>query len=117
VAHIRPGDLLLPTPCELWDLDALLGHVADGLDAFREGLDTRFVELAGSSNRAPEPANPISEVHRRSTALQQIVAELPPRGEPIMIGDRFLTPELLAWVAAIELTAHAWDLCQPAEHH
>ncbi|WP_228943241.1 maleylpyruvate isomerase N-terminal domain-containing protein [Nocardioides sp. Leaf374] len=41
----RPGLLRAPTPCTAWDLEALLAHLADSLDAFTEAAGGR-VEMA-----------------------------------------------------------------------
>lgn len=41
----RPGLLRAPTPCTAWDLETLLAHLADSLDAFTEAAVGR-VEMA-----------------------------------------------------------------------
>lgn len=98
----------LPTPCEGWDLDRLLAHLEDGLDAFTEAARGAVrVEPpypVGRSDAAGRPARLRRKTHRLARAWA--------RGCPaeVRLGEQTLATDLLVPAAALEVAVHAWDV-------
>jgi uncharacterized protein (TIGR03086 family) len=128
VGDVTPDALARPTPCDAWDLRALLEHVAESMDALLEGLVDGCVgpPVAGSG-----PAgDPVPAVRRRATHLLAACAAAGvvradgsdgasgarvARGTDeaaVLVGDRVLAARMLAWVGAVELAVHGWDVAQ-----
>jgi len=108
---ISAHDLGRPTPCAGWDLNTLLGHVADSLDVL---VDVRAVAFVSSTPHraltADLSSDPITAVGRRIDDL--IYTWNSPRDLDAVceIGDRVLWTETAAAAGAVELAAHGWDI-------
>ena len=85
-----------PTPCPAWDLEALLGHMCDGMAAFEQGLANGAIEFTvpGESDRG----NPITIFEQQATTLLDAVAtSRPGLDHPLAaIGNQSIPRELLA---------------------
>ena len=98
------------TPCEHWDLLALLRHMDDSLAAFTDAAEIGYVDLAPVIGT--DPAGLL--VHRlkaRACALLAAWTHHPGRGM-VAVGDRELRSDLLASAGALEIAVHGWDVAQ-----
>lgn len=95
------------TPCREWDLDRLLAHMQDGLDAFAEGS-------GGTVSLASRPAVPLPvrlRVQRlRSTACDLLGAWSRGASPTARVGVLEVPTVLLARTAALEVAVHGWDV-------
>jgi uncharacterized protein (TIGR03086 family) len=101
---VTPERLADPTPCAGWDLTALLRHMDDGLDAFTEAA-TGSVGLVPTHGVTPPEA-----IRAKACALLGWWCEHPP--PDVRVGDVPMPSALLLGTAALEITAHGWDVHQ-----
>ncbi|TYK49409.1 TIGR03086 family metal-binding protein [Actinomadura decatromicini] len=107
VQGVTPGMMARPTPCELWDLEALLLHLRDSLAALHEGMSTGQVAME------PDPSvllddDPVSAVRVRAVRLLRASGA----PERVDVGDRHVAGELMEAAGAIEVAVHGWDIEQ-----
>lgn len=97
-----------PTPCAGWLLSDLLAHMEDSLDAFADAaggqVDVHVTRVERSS------AGRISVIREKACAL--LGAWAGPRPGDVLVGGLDLTSTLLVATAALEITAHGWDVGQ-----
>ncbi|WP_232677352.1 TIGR03086 family metal-binding protein [Nocardioides sp. R-C-SC26] len=121
---VTVDDLARPTPCAGWDLDRLLTHMDDALDAFTEGA-SGFVR--GHTGTARPPARTdvaprldgmrvkacdLLTAWRSPRAAAHAVVGAPARGSSAS-GARqasAVSTEVIALAAALEITVHGWDV-------
>jgi uncharacterized protein (TIGR03086 family) len=120
VGDVTPAALARPTPCAAWDLRALLEHVAGSMDALLEGLADGCVGPPPAAGLRPA-GDPVPAVRRRATHLLAVCAATGAGGAgradgtheaAVLIGDRVLEARMLAWVGAVELAVHGWDVAR-----
>jgi uncharacterized protein (TIGR03086 family) len=102
LAEVSPTDLDRPTPCEGWDVRAVVLHLADVADAVIDLTATG--ELAMPTPRGMDTPNPVAVARERIHALEDRLTTLSARGEQV---------DLLFAAAqggANEFAAHGWDL-------
>lgn len=98
--------LARPTPCAGWNLEMLLSHFSESLDALAEGLNDGVVILAPATG---EPdADPAGMRVRCGRLLSAIGAA--PAGRTIAIGGHDMTETTLSYAGAIEVSVHGWDI-------
>jgi uncharacterized protein (TIGR03086 family) len=121
---ITPEAMSRPTPCREWDLGALLGHVSDSLAALHEAVDdghvategTRGVALAepgppGSPPRSPvDPVDPVAIVRDRARRVLGSWVGAGDGDRLVTVGDCPLRAGVVAYVGAIEVAVHGWDI-------
>lgn len=105
--HVAAVDLTLPTPCPGWDVGHLLVHVADASHLLA-GL------LTSGEPRLPDPqrsgtADPLGLAADSIRNLREALLRTAP-GSPDGNGPKPEQVRDAACGAAIELTAHAWDI-------
>src|SRR5579863_5219207 len=54
-ALVKPAELASPTPCEQWDIRALLRHLGESVADLEAGLRTGSLDGAGQADLAPTP--------------------------------------------------------------
>ena len=114
LARVGPTDLTRPTPCDRWDLAALLAHMDDALDAFLEAAGGTVAPPTGPGG-APRPGGTDS-LCAKACALLGAWTSAPPR--PVTLGRAgrgagvVMDPALLVLTAALEITVHGWDVAR-----
>jgi uncharacterized protein (TIGR03086 family) len=104
LALVTPDRLGDPTPCDRWDLAALLLHMDDALDAFTEAA-------TGSVSLVPTAGVPrLESIRAKACALLGWWCEHPP--DDVRVGELPLPAGLLVGTAALEITVHGWDVHQ-----
>ena len=94
---VRPELLSRSTPCDGWDLETLLWHVADS-----------FAALGPPSFEDQDPIVAVRDA--ASGALGAWSAAHNPG--PMWIDDLPLSAPVVATAGAIEITAHGWDIAR-----
>jgi uncharacterized protein (TIGR03086 family) len=136
---VTPEALWRPTPCQGWDLLALLHHMEDSLAALQEAVDLAHVAVPPPGAGQPPPPSPTvfaalgvgdpgpAETAGDSgvTGAVELVARLRDRAchllgswisqdrrGPISIGGRTLPASVLTSTGAIEIAVHGWDVAR-----
>lgn len=115
---ITPEAMSHPTPCDEWDLRALLLHMNESLLTLHEAiavghLDLDLTEAAGHPHADyGEPApDPVACLRNRACGMIGAWANAPaPRD--IAIANRALTPGIVAAAGAVEVALHGWDVAR-----
>jgi uncharacterized protein (TIGR03086 family) len=102
-----PQLLSRPTPCAGWDLETLLDHLADSIGVFSEAIATGGV---GAASVRPGH-DPVARLRGQAVGLLAACAAPGPAERRVAIGDRELTPGMVAVTGAIEIAVHGWDIC------
>jgi uncharacterized protein (TIGR03086 family) len=110
---IRDADLLAATPCQGWDLRRLLRHIQASLEQFTEMLAVReFNAQADPDSRPRAETDPVTALRAGIVELLLVSTSLPTAGRWCEIWGRVLPAKVVVYVAAIEMTLHAWDITQ-----
>jgi uncharacterized protein (TIGR03086 family) len=100
--------LARPTPCQGWDLRALLAHLDDSLLALHEAADRGQVPLevpvAGNGDRVPALRERASRLVGAWTDAEG--------GRGVSVGGMSLTASILTSVGAVEVAVHGWDVAR-----
>ncbi|SEE88382.1 TIGR03086 family metal-binding protein [Ruania alba] len=107
IGAISDGDLDRPTPCDPWDVRAVVLHLADVADAV---IDlTRTGELALPTPRSAGTPDPVAVARERIDALRETLTTMAASGqqEDLLLGA--------AQGGANELAAHGWDIAVALE--
>jgi uncharacterized protein (TIGR03086 family) len=114
LATVRPGSLQRATPCPRWTLDLLLQHLTASLDTLagsvRHGSVGRHGPLPDAGVLPDAGLPTVPRVASAALRLLAVHARFPPGDRPIAVADRTLPVRLLALTAALEVTAHGWDI-------
>jgi uncharacterized protein (TIGR03086 family) len=134
---VTPEALWKPTPCQGWDLRALLHHMEDSLAALQEAVDLAQVAVPPPDADQPPPPptvfaalgagdpGPAGAAGGSGGGAVELVARLRDRAchllgswvsqdrrEPISIGGRTLPASVLTSTGAIEVAVHGWDVAR-----
>ena len=103
LAAVRGGLLDRATPCAEWRLSDLLVHMEDSLDAFTEAAGGGVaVHLTHTTEGR------IAAIEAKACAL--LGAWSRPGPGDVLVGGLDLASSLLVATAALEVTAHGWDV-------
>jgi uncharacterized protein (TIGR03086 family) len=104
---VTPADLDRQTPCQDWNLRALLHHMNDSLAALHEAAETAYVDLT------PLPADSgLDDLvgSLKNSACRLLGSWTAASDRQIGIADLSLTSSLVAAAGAIEIAVHGWDV-------
>jgi uncharacterized protein (TIGR03086 family) len=114
---VGPEDLTRRTPCDRWDLHALLDHMNDSLLALREARTGSVVSL--EPLRCHE--HPVAAVGRLRDRACRLLGDWS-RAQPadsaeaadelVTVGGLSVTSSLVAAAGALEVAVHGWDVAQ-----
>jgi uncharacterized protein (TIGR03086 family) len=113
---VTPEAMTRPTPCDGWDLRALLLHMNDSLLTLHEAIAFGHVDIDVSGVPGDPQADygdpaldPVASLRNRACRMIGAWANAPdPRD--ISIADRPLTPGIVAAAGAVEVAVHGWDV-------
>jgi uncharacterized protein (TIGR03086 family) len=119
---VTPEAMSNRTPCDEWNLSALLLHMNDSLLALHRaiavahvGLDTAGDDGDPAGDHGDPAGDPIGTLRNR--ACRMIGAWANAREpSPISIGDRTLTPAIVAATGGVEVAVHGWDVARACGH-
>jgi uncharacterized protein (TIGR03086 family) len=104
-----PQLMPLATPCEGWDLRALLLHVSDSLAVLADAMRSDHIALAPP----PDPttaADPVPCLRRQARDLLGACAAAGAQQRLVAIADRELTTSMVTAAGAMEIAVHGWDI-------
>jgi uncharacterized protein (TIGR03086 family) len=105
---VRPELLAARTPCDRWNLNALLVHMYDSLSAMQEAADFGRVELVPVG----EPGVPIvNALYDKACALLGGWVRQS-RTALVIGGDATALASTVAAAGALEIAVHGWDVAQ-----
>lgn len=110
---VRDADLSAPTPCADWDLRRLLWHVRTSLADVADVLAARDPD-PGSERAAADAdaSDPVAALRIGIVDLLLACTTTPTAGRPCVIRGRAIPAKVVAYVGAIEMVLHAWDIAQ-----
>jgi uncharacterized protein (TIGR03086 family) len=108
---VTPEALSRPTPCRLWDLRALLGHMNDSLRALFEAVDTGRIDLDVLLDGTDPAVDPVVTLRTRACRLLGAWADVDDRGL-ISIAGSSLTRSIVTSAGAVEIAVHGWDVAR-----
>ncbi|NUS11875.1 MAG: TIGR03086 family protein [Streptomyces sp.] len=114
VAAVTAERLRRPTPCAGWDLEELLWHLHESMAALCEASDHGGVALL-PAGPCP-PSDPVDAVRAGAGELLDSWRRWAARpGTPcaqVAIAGMPIPGETVAFVGALEVTVHGWDIAQ-----
>lgn len=122
---VTPESMARATPCEDWDLRALLAHMNDSLRTLHEAIALGHVDLdatgdpGGSSVDQANPQadygdparDPVATLRNRACAMVGAWANARDPGH-VAIADRPLSAGIVAAAGAVEVAVHGWDVAR-----
>ena len=111
VFRVTAQELSHPTPCQQWDLRALLNHLNDSLQALFAARTTGRVGLESVSPPGGTDDAPLAAFDKYSTLLRRHGPVCGAR-RGVLVGDLPLAEDLLVAAGAIEMSVHGWDVGQ-----
>jgi uncharacterized protein (TIGR03086 family) len=115
---VTPDAMSRATPCDEWDLRALLLHMNGSLQTLHEAIADGRVGLdvsrdpGGPSADYGDPArDPVATLRNRGCAMIGAWANAGDPGD-IAIADRPLSAGIVAAAGAVEVAVHGWDVAR-----
>ena len=112
--EVTPGTLASRTPCDRWDLRALLAHSTDSALVLREAIGSGCVRHRASADPRPGSGprycqDPAAAFRAEARMLLGACA-VAGAERRVAVGDRQLAIAIVAATGAIELAVHGWDI-------
>jgi uncharacterized protein (TIGR03086 family) len=107
VDAVEPGTESLPTPCEGWDLRALLLHLNQSMDELRRTVALERMDVEQGSTSTTQ-LGATFQSHAR--LLLQSCVHGGVVGRRIIVGDQALASAWVVIAAAAEIAVHGWDI-------
>src|SRR4051812_36089359 len=105
VDAVEPATESLPTPCEGWDLGALLLHLNQSIDELRRTVALEQMDMEPGSISTAQPA---ATFRSHARLLLQSCIDGGVIGRRIIVGDRALASAWVVITAAAEIAVHGW---------
>jgi uncharacterized protein (TIGR03086 family) len=109
-ALVTPRLLPRPTPCQDWDLEALLAHLSDSIGVLHEAITARGVGAGPAPGQPAEWPDPVRHLRGQTARLLGACAAAGSAEHQVTVGDRELTASMVAVTGAIEISVHGWDI-------
>jgi uncharacterized protein (TIGR03086 family) len=118
VEGVAPDVLSRPTPCVGWNLSDLLRHLDESMTALREAPEQGDVVLTTAVREtvARDTATGlVTAVRASARALLEAWRRVDTANETT-VGGMPLAPGVVAFVGAIEIAVHGWDIAETCGH-
>jgi uncharacterized protein (TIGR03086 family) len=111
-AAVTPDLLSSATPCRGWDLETLLLHALDSMDALADGVACGRVALRPTERSGEFGCDPLAAFTERAELLIGACALADGAGDrgPVPVGGCPLDRGLLLAAGALEIAMHGWDM-------
>jgi uncharacterized protein (TIGR03086 family) len=106
---VSPAALTRPTPCQQWDLRALLTHMDDSLATMQEAVDLQRVDPVPAGAGAGADADGLV-AGLRARGCQLLGALAGEGGSLVWIGDLPAPVRIVTSAGAIDVAVHGWDV-------
>lgn len=111
VERAAPGPLDLPTPCDEWDLAALLSHMIGQNRGFAAALGDGDADIALYAGPVVTPAGAVAEWAESATALREASARAQPDAVVRLAEfDSRVSATLALGMQLLDTAVHAWDV-------
>ncbi|MBB5857532.1 maleylpyruvate isomerase N-terminal domain-containing protein [Amycolatopsis umgeniensis] len=107
--RVTPEMLTWPTPCEGWNLELLLLHFSESLDALHEGVSEGCVRVTSAPESEPV-TGAVSLFRGRACRLLRTCVEVCQEEQVVTVADRPMSSSILAATGALEVAVHGWDI-------
>jgi uncharacterized protein (TIGR03086 family) len=111
---VTPGKLANPTPCDRWNLRALLAHSSDSAFVLREAIGAGCVSEPAVADAkpgfGPRRCQDPAAVFRAEAGMLLGACAVAGTERQVAVGDRRLAVPVVAAMGAIELAVHGWDI-------
>jgi uncharacterized protein (TIGR03086 family) len=108
VSDVGAEDLLRPTPCRGWNLRTLLAHFVESVDELRLDVDPGYRPVPF----AVGGIELVAVFRERAGGLLGAWAGAGCADRRLPIDELSLDASTVAWVGAIEIAVHGWDVSQ-----
>jgi uncharacterized protein (TIGR03086 family) len=109
-----PGKMGNRTPCDHWDLRALLAHSTDSACMLREAIGSGCVSLSvmadGEPGFWPRRCQAPAAAFRAEAKMLLDACAVAEAERQVAVGDMHLAIAFVAAAGAIELAVHGWDI-------
>lgn len=107
--RVTPDSLHGPTPCNRWDLAALLAHLEDSVRTLQAAAEVGHVSLTPTA--AGDAEHAVQSVKWRAGALLGAWA-MNDGAEVVFVAGRPLAAGTLISTGALEIAVHGWDVAR-----
>ncbi len=114
---VTPAMMSNPTPCAAWNLERLLAHMNDSLEALYEAMSVGRIDLDGSGAgdvgpaEDPVSADPVAALRNTGCRLLGAWTAAPDPGAISVAGSPLATG-VVAGAGAVEVAVHGWDVAR-----
>jgi uncharacterized protein (TIGR03086 family) len=116
---VTPDSMARPTPCDEWDVRALLAHMTDSLRALHEtiavghlGLDPEAVDCGDGPDPSSDPVGALRCLGCSLLGSWTRASE----ARAVTVEGRSLTSSIVAAAGAVEVAVHGWDVARACGH-
>jgi uncharacterized protein (TIGR03086 family) len=109
-ALVVPEEMTLPTPCEQWDLNTLLGHLGESMADLEAALRTGHLALSPEQPPNLLAGNPVETLRDRAAELLCAAYGFGGAGGFVAVGGLPMPGGLVACAGAVEIAVHGWDV-------
>jgi uncharacterized protein (TIGR03086 family) len=107
-SSLTPGEMTRPTPCEQWDLRALLAHLSGSMTDLAAALRTGRLDLADRGE--PPPADPRDPGEILRDLAADLLCVTYGCGPIVTVGGLPVPADVVACTGAVEIAVHGWDV-------
>jgi len=108
-AQVAPGEMTRPTPCQDWDLAALLAHLAASMSDLESAIRTGHLDPDPAAG-GPDGGDPVEALRDQAANLLFSCYAHHGPGRLVLVGGLPLPAVIVACTGAVEIAVHGWDV-------
>jgi uncharacterized protein (TIGR03086 family) len=112
---VTPDAMTRPSPCQGWDLRALLAHMNDSLQAMHEAGDVGHVAGTAAASYGDPDTDPVATLRSRACGMLGAWTNHGDR-EWVTIDGYVVTGSIVSATGALEIAVHGWDVARTLGH-